>query len=165
MTDTNDLLRFEEGYSATPYRDSEGYPTVAIGIRIGPKGAPLAGYQFRVPLVVAEAWTDTFVDDMLHQIDTNPKYAGIKIALGRCQQAALIAPVKQNPRCAVLISMAYQMGLDGLAGFVNTLTLIDHGAFDSAADNMLKSKWAAQTPDRAKRHADQMRSGIWYKGY
>ena len=165
MTDTNALLKFEEGYSATPYRDSEGYPTVAIGIRIGPKGAPLANYCFTVPLVVAEAWTDTFVDSLLHQIDTNPKYVQIKGALAACQMSAVMAPIKQNPRCAVVISMAYQMGLDGLMQFVNTLGLMVQHQFNDAADNMLKSKWASQTPKRAKRHADQMRSNVWAKEY
>lgn len=164
MTDTNDLLRFEEGYSATPYRDSEGYPTVAIGIRIGPRGSPLNGYQFTVPLVVAEAWTDTFVDDLLHQIDTNPKYAAIRTALAACKASA--APVlKESPRCAVLISMAYQMGLDGLALFVNTLSLMATAQFGDAADAMLKSRWATQAPNRAKRHADQMRNNTWAKEY
>jgi len=41
------------------------------------------------------------------------------------------------------------------------LALIEEGKYTFAADNMLKSKWAEQTPARAKRLADQMRTGVW----
>lgn len=50
-----------------------------------------------------------------------------------------------------LINMAYQMGINGLLGFKNTLRLIDEGKYPEAAKNALKSKWATQTPNRAKR--------------
>jgi len=165
MTDIVSLLKFEEGFSATPYRDSEGYPTVAIGIRIGPKGAAMSNYSFTVPLSVAQIWTQQFVDDLMNQINTNQKYAGVRLAMGKCVEQAATTPAYQNPRCAVLLSMAYQMGLDGLAGFPNTLTLVDHGEWDKAADAMLQSKWAKQTPARAKRHSDQMRTGVWATEY
>jgi lysozyme len=35
------------------------------------------------------------------------------------------------------------------------------GKYDEAADAMLASRWAQQTPDRAKRLSDQMRDGAW----
>lgn len=62
--------------------------------------------------------------------------------------------------------MAYQMGVAGLAGFKNTLAMIADGDFGGAASGMLNSKWAKQTPNRARRHADVMRTGTYdiYKG-
>ncbi|MNL28639.1 hypothetical protein D3C87_1502920 [compost metagenome] len=57
--------------------------------------------------------------------------------------------------------MPFQLGVDGLLGFKSTLALIEEGKYTFAADNMLKSKWAEQTPARAKRLAVQMRTGIW----
>ena len=33
--------------------------------------------------------------------------------------------------------------------------------YDGAAKNMLKSLWARQTPERAKRVTDQIRTGVW----
>jgi lysozyme len=59
----------------------------------------------------------------------------------------------------VLINMAFNLGMDGLKGFVNTLGYIAHGNFDKAAEGMLKSKWATQVGSRAKFLADQMRMG------
>lgn len=50
----------------------------------------------------------------------------------------------------VLIEMAYQMGVSGLLGFTNTLTMIKNGDYVSASKNMLLSKWAKQTPKRAE---------------
>ncbi len=64
-------------------------------------------------------------------------------------------------RQAVLLSMAFQMGPDGLLGFKNTLAMVQRGDFDGAAEGMLQSKWATQTPERAKRLADMMKQGDW----
>ncbi|MEO3956522.1 glycoside hydrolase family protein, partial [Chromobacterium piscinae] len=83
-------------------------------------------------------------------------------------QPSIAAALKQcNPaRADVLLSMAYQMGVDGLAGFKNTLAMITAGNFTGAAAGMLNSKWAKQTPKRAQRHAEVMRTGAYdiYKG-
>lgn len=66
-----------------------------------------------------------------------------------------------EPRKGVLLQMAFQMGTDGLMGFKNTLALIRAGDYTGAAAGMLGSKWAQQTPARAKRLAEQMRTGQW----
>jgi lysozyme len=57
--------------------------------------------------------------------------------------------------------MSFQLGVDGLLGFKNTLKLVEQGNYESAAENMLKSLWAKQTPARAKRMSDQMKTGVW----
>lgn len=65
-------------------------------------------------------------------------------------------------RKGVLMNMAFQMGVDGLLAFKNTLKLVQSKQWDKAADAMLQSKWAReQTPARAKRLSDQMRTGEW----
>lgn len=64
-------------------------------------------------------------------------------------------------RQGVLANMAFQMGIDGLLGFKNTLALIERGEYEAAAGGMLQSKWAQQTPERAARLAKQMATGVW----
>ncbi|MDX9690525.1 MAG: glycoside hydrolase family protein [Alphaproteobacteria bacterium] len=64
-----------------------------------------------------------------------------------------------DTRKRALCNMAFQMGINGLLGFKNTLALIQAGKYAEAADNALKSKWAQQTPARAKRVADMIRKG------
>ena len=66
-----------------------------------------------------------------------------------------------DARKGVLMNMAFQMGVDGLLKFNKTLTLIEAGDYKAAADNMLKSLWAKQTPARAQRMAEQLRTGKW----
>jgi lysozyme len=147
------ILNFEEGYREAPYLDSQGFPTVAGGIRIGPKGASLSNYNFLVPRLVGDTWKQSIVAGKVQQIHSR---TALQQALAQCSEA----------RCDVLYSMAYQLGIDGLALFRNMLTAITQKDFDAAADAMLNSLWANQTPGRARRHAEVMRSGTYdiYRG-
>lgn len=147
------ILAYEEGYKEKPYIDTEGYPTVACGILIGPKDASLANYQFRVPRSVGDVWMQKILDEKIQQMNQRPI---ILAALRQCNPA----------RADVLYSMAYQLGIDGLAAFKNTLVMVSNGNFEGAAEGMLSSLWAKQTPARAKRMAEVMRSGTYdaYQG-
>lgn len=64
-------------------------------------------------------------------------------------------------RKGVLLNMSFQLGLGGLLGFKNTLEQVKLGNYAKAAEMMLTSKWAEQTPARAKRLAKQMETGAW----
>lgn len=142
------ILNFEEGFREKPYIDTEGYPTVGTGFKIGPKGAPMSHYQFTLPKEASDAWLLSFVDKTARQMLDNK---AIFFAMNQCNDA----------RQDVLLSMAYQMGVAGLAAFKNTLSMVVAGNFTGAAAGMLNSKWAAQTPKRAKRHAEVMRTGTY----
>ena len=147
------LLNFEEGFRARPYIDTEGYPTVGVGFLIGPKGSSVSNYTFSLTKNVSDVWLQELVNSKLSDMKAQPS---ISAALKQCNPA----------RADILQSMAYQMGVDGLAGFKNTLAMIAAGNFTGAAAGMLKSKWAKQTPKRAQRHAEVMRTGTYdiYKG-
>ena len=67
-------------------------------------------------------------------------------------------------RKGVLLNMSFQLGITGLLGFGRTLEMVKMGDYASAADNMLKSKWAQQTPNRATEVANQMRTNTWQSG-
>jgi len=64
-------------------------------------------------------------------------------------------------RQGVLLNMSFQMGVEGLLGFKNTLKMVETGKYEDAARGMLQSLWARQTPERAKRLSEQMRTGVW----
>lgn len=64
-------------------------------------------------------------------------------------------------RQGVLLNMSFQMGVAGLLGFKNTLKMVERGEYSAAAAGMLQSLWARQTPKRAKRLSEQMRTGVW----
>ena len=152
MPDIISLLNYEEGFSAKPYYCSAGYPTIGIGQRIGPKGAPLKLYEFTVSKSLASVWLAEKVKETLADMD---KYENIRAAMAACNE----------PRQAILISMAYQMGADGLSKFTNTLKSVADARWHDAQSGMLASKWASQTPNRANRHALQMLNGNWYPEY
>ena len=65
------------------------------------------------------------------------------------------------PRYAMLVNMAFNLGVGGLLGFKKTLAFVRVGDFRSAAKEMLNSKWAAQVGNRAKELSRQMETGQW----
>jgi lysozyme len=64
-------------------------------------------------------------------------------------------------RQGVLINMSFQMGVDGLLKFTNTLAYIKAGKYLEASKGMLNSLWARQTPARALRLSKQMETNEW----
>lgn len=153
MSQIIQILNFEEGYKEKPYLDTLGYPTVAGGIKIGPQGASLANYTFTVPKQVGDVWKLALVNSKISEMKTYPV---IVAAMAQCNPA----------RMDILESMAYQLGVVGLSKFNKTLIFISNADFISASSEMLNSAWAKQTPSRARRHADVMRTGSYdiYKG-
>ncbi|WP_018692294.1 glycoside hydrolase family protein [Algicola sagamiensis] len=66
-----------------------------------------------------------------------------------------------NPRAAVLINMAYNLGVPRLMGFAKMFEALDQSDFDTAAKEMLDSRWAKQVGIRATELSEQMRTGEW----
>lgn len=147
------LLAFEEGFRAEPYYCSEGYPTIGIGQKIGRKGDPLEYYTFTVDMKTAEA---------LLESNLKPIHDYLTDALDMFYPAHSW----DDPRDVILQSMAYQLGTSGLSKFKNMWKAIEQGDWDTASKEALDSRWAKQTPERAKRHAEVLRTGDWsaYEG-
>lgn len=138
-----DILEKEEGYREFPYLCSEGYPTIGIGMRIGPKGADLKMYTFSISAQAAKAWCE----DRVRTIDINmmkyPFYRGL-----------------DTNRKAIIISMSYQLGIVGVLKFKNMVAALEEKDYTRASIEALDSKWARQTPARAARHAESLKTGI-----
>lgn len=132
-------LRRDEGEVLHAYADSLGYLTIGIGRLIDKrKGGGIskdeAAYLFANDL-----------DNKLAEVSRRiPWFSAL-----------------DDARQGVLLNMAFQMGVDGLLGFANTLAMIERGEYEKAAVAMLRSKWAEQTPERAKRLSVQMATGEW----
>ena len=69
-----------------------------------------------------------------------------------------------EPRRAVLVQMAFNLGLDRLLGFSRMLANAKQNDWDGAADEMLDSRWHGQVGARARELAEQMRTGRWADG-
>lgn len=139
MSSLAEQLEQEEGRRRAVYQDHLGYWTIGVGRLIDArKGGGLRDSEIDLLLANDIAATTAEVTRALPWV------------------AAL-----DEPRRAVLIGMAFQMGVQGMLGFRTTLGLVQAGRYAEAGDQMLRSRWAQQTPARAYRMAEQMRSGQW----
>lgn len=134
-----DQLKRDEGTVLYAYADSLGYQTIGTGRLIDKRRG--GG--------ISQDEADYLLDNDIRQ-----KRAQV---IARWPWVAMLDVV----RASVLVNMAFQMGVDRLATFTNTLGLIKAGNYSAAATNMLASKWAQQTPARAQRLAKQMTTGAW----
>jgi lysozyme len=63
------------------------------------------------------------------------------------------------PRAAVLVNMAYNLGVSGLLEFRTMLSRLAASNYSGAVVAMVNSKWARQLPARSVRLASQLLSG------
>ena len=138
------MLKKEEGFRAKPYLCSEGFPTIGYGEKIGDKYEVLPNITTTEP----EAYKK-----MLATITANEKTMLNNPDLYRCYFHL------NDARKAVMLSIAYQIGIYGALKFKKMLGALERADYSAAADEMLNSLAARQTPARWKRNAEQMRSG------
>lgn len=132
-------LEAEEGRVRHAYQDHLGFWTIGIGRLIDKrKGGGLRDDE--INLLLAN--------------DIEDKTAEVRASLPWIDSLS-------EPRRAVIIGMAFQMGTAGLLQFKNTLDAVRRGDYAAAARGMLQSRWATQTPTRAMRMAAQMETGQW----
>lgn len=132
-------LRRDEGEVLHAYHCSEGWLTIGIGRLIDQKKG--GG-------ITREEATYLLGNDIQR--------------VSRLLQERLPWAIKlSEPRLGVLMNMAFQLGIDGLLAFRETLRHVQDGRYEQAAQAMLDSKWARQTPERARRLAEQMRVDTW----
>jgi lysozyme len=62
-------------------------------------------------------------------------------------------------RQRVMVNMTFNLGIQGLTGFKNTIELVRTGQYLDAAQHMMATKWAKQVGPRAERLALMMRDG------
>ena len=133
MSDLSDRIKRHEGKRNKMYLDSEGIPTVGYGRNLRDV-----------------AFSDRELDVMFES------------DLSRARIGAQSLRVYQSlneTRRGVLIEMVFQMGKKGVSKFKKFLTAAMLGRWLEAHDEMLDSKWAKQTPTRAKRLARIFQDG------
>ena len=64
----------------------------------------------------------------------------------------------------VIYEMCYQLGITGVSKFKKTLAYLENYEFKMASVEMLDSRWATQTPNRAKKLSDIVRKASIKKG-
>lgn len=130
----------DEGRRKCVYKDHLGFDTIGIG-RLVDSRKPGAGLR------------DSEMELMLRN-DIDDRVDALTRALPWFQNL-------DDARKGVLLNMSFQLGVTGLLGFTTSLRLIREGNYRAAADELMDSKWAKQTPQRAERMARQMETGQW----
>ena len=132
------FLRQEEGFEAKPYRDTQGKLTIGYGRNLDDHG--ISEGEARVMLM-------NDVDRIASKLAVKPWWP---------QAMDLFDEVRQD----VLIAMGYQLGLRGLCGFRKMIAALMYRRWRTASQEMLDSEWARQTPERARRLATMMQTGV-----
>lgn len=146
------ILRFEEEERLEPYQDSKGFWTIGVGHVIDRRvGGMLPQWVRSFPITQFESSAMLRDDISVAEFDV-----AIRI-LGPRPSADL-----GEVRCAVLASMAFQLGITKLLRFEKMISALRDGNWDLVAKEALDSKWARlDSPERAKRHARALRTGEW----
>jgi lysozyme len=142
-----DRLEEHEGLRLTVYDDAtgkpivkgsvvQGHPTIGIGRNLAGKGITKIEARDMLSRDIEECWVAVLLEFPW-------------------------AKHMNDARFSVLVELVFQMGLAGVKKFVTTLKLMEDGAYAAAAEQMLRSLWAKQTPKRATRLAEIMRTGDW----
>ena len=123
-------LKQEEGFRGIPYKDTLGILTI--------------GYGTKLPLTKEEA-------EILLKYRLDEKILEIS------EKEPFFLDLPQEAQ-EVIANMAYQLGVGGVLKFKKMWAALKKGDYQKAADEMLDSKWAKQTPNRARRLAEIIRS-------
>jgi len=134
-------VKKHEGYRNKVYLDTLGKRTVGVG-----------------HLCVEDFWEDDkeydekFLMTILeHDLQTAIKGAKDLMAENGCMDIDEQAE-------ELIIEMVFQLGKTGVSKFKNMWKALSGLEYSAAADQMLDSRWAKQTPNRANGMADVMRS-------
>jgi len=126
-------LKKHEGTKAVPYLDSEGNWTVGVGH------------------LMSEPFPDAVIDLLLQN--------DIDKAVRELDRAFFGWTAHNEARQEVLIELVFNMGAPRLAKFIKFWDALGRRDYQSAATEMLNSKWAEQVKGRAVTLARQMASG------
>lgn len=133
-------LILHEGVREYAYQDSLGYWTIGVGRLIDKR----KGGRLRPDEI-----------EYLLKNDIREHQEALVRALPWVEE---LDPIRQK----VLLDMAFNLGVNGLLGFKNTLAMVKAGDYKGAARGMLASKWATQVGTRAVRLAKMMETGEDY---
>ena len=140
------LIVGDEGFRSLVYDDQTGAP-IKPGVVV--RGHPTIGYGWALDV-------SPITQDEALMILRN-RYGAVFVNLGTALEwFSALGPIRQ----AVLVCMAYQLGVAGLLGFHDMLHACQAGDFVGAAEAGLESVWAKeQSPARAQRLMAMLRTG------
>ena len=133
-------VKRHEGFSNKVYLDTRGFRTIGVG-----------------HLCVEDHWEDgkEYPEDMLMELLERDLQSAIDQADDMCKDLNLHEDARH-----LIIEMIFQLGGNGVSKFKNMWKALkeDPPFYSVAASEMLDSKWAKQTPNRAQEMAGLMKN-------
>ena len=140
----------DEGKVLHAYLCSEHHKTVGIGHKV-------LGTDVENDLHIYGIGADV-TDDQ--RISEDRCYAlfheDVQIPIRGCQKISDDWEELPQEMQHVLVNMCFQLGQGGLSKFKNFKTAIEDYQWQRASEEMLDSRWASQTPERAERLSDRV---------
>ena len=133
MQDLLESIKKHEGFVEHVYDDSLGIPTI--------------GYGFAIKDLVLDE--DIAEDILIRKLERLKRNAN-----SRFRWLEDMPVVVQE----VILNMCYQLGVTGVSKFRRAISAFQEGDWDEAANEMLDSLWARQTPNRAKELSNIVRN-------
>ena len=119
-----ELLILHEGVRLYSYKDTVGKTTIGVGRNLEDRGITMAEALMMLDNDIIDCTKQ--LSNRLYWFDAQPDHVKL-----------------------VLVDMCFNLGLNGLLQFKNTLEHIKNGQYDLASKEMLQSKWAQQVGIRA----------------
>lgn len=138
-------LKVHEGLELRTYVCTEGKLTIGYGHNL--TDDPVWGLQRGDKISAKQA-----EDLLLRDIRVKALELDTKISWWR---------TLNEPRQAVILNMAFNMGVASLMNFKNMLAALRQGDYETAAHEMIDSSWFGQVGSRAEELVMQMRKGEW----
>lgn len=133
MKDLLEKIKHHEGFVDHVYKCTEGFDTIGYGFAIK---------DLVIPEHIAEELLILKLEKL--QKNANSRFNWLEDVPQEVQE--------------VVLNMCYQLGITGVSKFKKALKAMQDGNWEKAADEMLDSKWARQTPNRAKELSNIVRS-------
>jgi len=126
-----EMLIKNEGLVLQVYKDSLGYDTIGVGRCLDKNG-------------ISEDEAMYLLENDINRVVAN---------LDKVWEVWRSFPV---PAQEVCVDCTFQMGITGFMNFRRTRALMEMGAWLEASEEILRSKYAVQTPNRAARNSRKL---------
>jgi lysozyme len=143
-------LEFHEGCVLKPYYCPTGHLTIGIGHNI--EARPFTEEEKKA----IGDWEKGITKNMAYMICRND----VNLCLDKLKTLDFWKSLDEERQYA-LIDVCFNIGWQGLKKFRKMLKALSEKNYAEAANQLLDSKYATQTPKRAKRIAKLIKTGIW----
>ena len=131
---TKEAVKKEEGFRLETYKCTEGHLTGGYGHKM---------LEGETPPTDHAGWLKIFERDFAR-------------AMTGADDLLMLCPDIHETARHIVVEMVYQMGSYGVSRFKKFLQALQDSDYKEASVQMLDSRWAKQTPNRANRMSERM---------